>query len=860
MLKSCFLRGNHSHAIFVFHDCGNDTGPPRRDDNQQFQEKGRMSLSQDVRYGLRSLGNNPAFTSVSVIVLALGIGANTAIFSLVNGVLLQPLPYSNPGRLVQLRERSPDFSSMSVSYPNFLDWQASSRSFAGMAAYRWEDYDLTGGGPAEHLSGKMVSADFFRVLGICPVLGRDFDPKEDILGTTPVVVIGGGLWERRFGSSPGVIGKQLTLSARDYTVVGVVPAEFQLQGKADVYTLMGQWDSVLAKSRDMHPGIQVVASLQPGVTHSQARSDMEAIAAYLAKAYPKANAKHGVNLVPLTQVIVGNVRHTLLILLGAVGFVLLIACANVANLLLARAAGRRREMAIRSALGAGRGRVARQLLTESVVLAFAGGAAGLAIAKYGARALIGAVPGGLPRMENIGVDGWVLAFTLTVSLLTGIVFGLAPALQISACDLNETLKEGGRGSTAGPHRLRNLLVVSEVAAALLLVVGAGLMLRTMWRLNAVNPGFDPHNLLTFSVGLSPADSASSERVIQSLDQTVERIRGVPGVKSAALTTLLPMAGNDSEIPFYVSGRPRPSSQGDMLWALLYTPGPGYFEAMDIPLLRGRFIAPRDTRNAARVVVIDEVMAHSVFPSEDPLGKSIIVADLSGNLGPELTKPMEIVGVVGHVKHWGLDNDLTAKVRSEIYIPFVQIPDPFLEAIAGSNIFVVRTGNDALSMVAAVRRSAREAGPGRPVFDMRTMDQIVAASLEGRRFSMLLLGIFAGLALLLAAVGIYGVVSYSIAQRTNEIGIRMALGARPRDVLRVVVSQAMMPALAGVAIGLAAAAGLTRLMANMLYGVEATDPLTFLAVAVAIAFVALLASCIPGLRAMKIEPTIALRHE
>jgi len=819
-----------------------------------------MSLFQDVHYGLRALGKNPAFTAAAVVVLALGIGANTAIFSVVNGVLLQPLPYRNPARLVQLREKSPDFSSMSVSYLNFRDWQAGSRSFAGMAAYRWEDYDLTGEGQAEHLSAKMVSVDFFRVLGIHPVLGRDFDPQEDIPGATPVVVIAGGLWERRFGSSPGVIGKPITLGARDYTVVGVAPADFHLEGKADLYTLLGQWDSILVKARDMHPGIQVVASLQPGVTHSQARSEMEAIAAHLAEAYPQSNAKHGVNVVPLTQVIVGDVRHTLLVLLGAVGFVLLIACANVANLLLARAAGRRKEMAIRTAMGAGRGRVVRQLLTESVVLAFCGGAAGLALAKYGARAVIAAVPGGLPRMENIGVDGWVLAFTLAVSLLTGIIFGLAPALQVSACDLNETLKEGSRGSTAGPHRLRNLLVVSEVAAALLLLVGAGLMLRTMWRLNAVNPGFDPHRVLTFSMGLPAVDTASPERILQSLDRTIERVRGVPGVESASLTTLIPMAGNDDEIPFYVNGRPRPTSQGDMLWSLLYATGPGYLETMGIPLLRGRYLTSRDTRNGARVAVIDEVMAHSVFPNQDPLGQSLIVADLGGSLPPELSRPMEIVGVVGHVKHWGLDNDLTARVRSELYLPFVQIPGPFLKGMAGSNHFVVRTGNDPFSMMAAVRHSVLEAGAGQPVFDMRTMDQIVAASLEGRRFSMLLLGIFAALALLLAAVGIYGVVAYSVAQRTNEIGIRMALGARPRDVLRVVVSQAMTPALAGVAIGLAASAGLTRLMANMLYGVGAGDPVTFLAVAGAVAFVALLASCIPSLRAIKIEPTVALRHE
>ena len=817
-------------------------------------------LIQDLRYGLRMLAKNPGFTAVAVIALALGIGANTAIFSVVNGVLLRPLPYRDPGRLMRLSESSPDFRTMSVAYPNFVDWKDQNRSFAGLAAVRWNDYDVSGGGEPEHLSGKMVSADFFRLLGVTPVLGRDFDSRADRLGAAPVVLIGGGWWSRRFASSPAVLGRQLTLNGRSYTIAGVVPASFQIEGQADVYTLLEQWDDILVRSREMHPGIYVVGRLKPGVTEAQAQSEMAAIAARLAEAYPKSNSKHGINVAPLAGVIVGDVRPTLLVLVGAVGFVLLISCANVANLLLARSTRRQKEMAIRCAIGAGRGRVVRQLLTESVVLALAGGIAGLAIARWGTQAVLATVPGGLPRMENIGVDGWVLGFTLGISLLTGIVFGLAPALQVSASDLHEMLKEGSRGSSAGPRRVRNLLVVSEVAAALVLLAGAGLMLRTIWSLARVNPGFEPGHVLTFSIGLSPANTSNSARILETFDQTVDRIQSVPGVKSAGVSALIPLGGNDNEMPFYVKGRPRPTSQGDMLWTLLYVTSPGYLKAMEIPLLRGRYFGPEDMRRGSHVVVIDEVMARTVFPHEDPLGKSIMVADLGGDLGPELAAPMEIVGIVGHVNHWGLDSDSTARVRSELYLPLAQVPDQFMKGTAESCVFVVRTGADPLATLPAVRRAVLEAGHDQPVYGVRTMDQIVSASIAGRRFSMLLLGIFAGLALLLAAVGIYGVISYTVAQRTREIGIRMALGAGQADVLKVVVAQGMVPVLAGLAIGLAASLGLTRLMAGLLYGVNAGDPVTFMGVALVLAAVALVATVVPARRATRVAPVVALRYE
>ena len=609
-------------------------------------------LVRDVRISLRGLRHNPGFTLIAVLTLALGIGANTASFSVVNGVLLRPLPYRDPDRLLRLSETTPVFTTTSAAWPNFVDWKEQNHSFDRLAASREEDYDLTGGEQPEHLSGKMVSADFFRVLGVEPVLGRDFDARSDRLHATPVVLISGGLWSRRFGSSRSVLGSQIRLNGQSYTIVGIVPASFQFERKADVYALLEQWDHVLTRSRETHPGINVVGRLKPDVTQAQAQSEMTAVAARLAEVYPKSNFRHGVNVAPLSGTIVGNVRPTLMVLLGAVAFVLLIACANVASLLLARFTRRQREIAIRTAIGAGRGRVIRQLLAESVVLSLAGGIGGLALAHWGAQAVVAAVPGGLPRMESIRVDGWVLAFTPGVSVITGILFGLAPALHVSVADLHDTLKEGSRGSVAGHARLRSMLVVCEVAAALVLLAGAGLMLRTMWSLGGVNPGFDSGHLLTFSVGVSPEDMTNSEHILQSFEQTVSCIRTLPGVKDAAVSTLLPLSGNDNELPFYVSGRPRPASQGEMPWALLYVTGPGYLQALRIPLLRGRYLESFDMHRGSHVIVIDEVMARTYFPREDPLGKSIMVADLTGEFGAEFSMPMQIVGIVGHVSHWG----------------------------------------------------------------------------------------------------------------------------------------------------------------------------------------------------------------
>ena len=817
------------------------------------------TLWQDIRYGLRALASHVGFTIVAILTLTLGIGANTAIFSVINGVLLQPLPYHDPSQLMILSEKSPEFDNMSISYPNLQDWQRENRSFSSLAGHRWADYDLTGNGMPEHLDGRMVSASFFSTFGIKPVRGRDFEPREDHLGAAHVVMISGGLWNRRFGSSPDIIGKMITLSGQGYTVIGVVPPDFRFWGSADVFTLLGQWDDVLARSRETHPGLRAIGRLKPGISREQAHSDLNSIAAQLAQAYPKSNAHHGVNIKPLAQDIVGDVRPALLVLLGAVGFVLLIACANVANLLLARSATRRREMAIRAALGASQGRMMRQVLTEGVLMAVAGGAFGLLLAHWGTKAVVAAIPGGLPRMEEIGVDGWVLAFTLALSVVTGVVFALAPALQMSRMELQTTLREGSRGSTGGQHRLRSVLMVAEVAASLVLLIGAGLMLRSMWQLSRVKPGFNPDNMLTFSLGLSPANRSSADRIRNAYRDIAQNVLSLPGVEGVGVGDDVPLSGNDSELPFWVSGRPRPSSQSEMLWALLYDVTPGYLRAMDIPLLRGRFVSDTDVKGSARVAVIDETMAKGLFPNGDPVGQSIRIAVPEG-FPPGLDGPIEIVGVVGHVKHFGLDTDSSSKVQYQIYLPVVQLPDQLLTLVAGGMTMMVRTTVDPLSLVSAVRSRISERDSQQPIFDVQTMDRRVSDSVAGRRFSMLLLGVFAGLALVLAAVGIYGVISYTTTQRTHEIGIRIALGAKRADVVRMVVGHGLRLSLIGIGAGLAAALALTRLMSSMLFGVRPTDFVTFTAVSLLLAGVAALASYVPARRATRVDPIIALRCE
>jgi predicted permease len=809
------------------------------------------TLLQDLKYGLRMLAKNPGFTAVAVITLALGIGVNTAIFSVVNGVLLRPLPYPNPDRLVQIYERSPQINELSVSYLNFLDWERVNRSFAGMAAYRGESFNFTGTGQPEHIPGAVVTANFLSVLGVEPLRGRTFTPDENQPGANPVAMVSEGFWKRSFAGDTAVLGKSVVLDGQAYTVVGIVPGDCQLLGPAEVVTPLWQWRRRMQlESRESHPGIRVVGRLKPGVSLAQARADMENIAHNLAAAYPKTNEGTSTTVVPLKNNIVGDVRPMLLLLQAAVGFVVLIACANVANLLLARSVARKREIALRVALGASRGRVIRQLLTESVFVSLAGGGIGLLLAYWGSAPILAAVPGGLPRQEAIGLDGNVLLFTLGLSLLSGIVFGLAPALQSSRSDLQETLSAGGRSVAGGQHRTQSALVVAEVSLALVLLAGAGLLIRSLQRLWDVNPGLDPQQVLTAQVALSPTlpDDPSAIRI--AWRQLLDRVRNIPGIESAAVTILVPLSGDDNEMSFWTSGQP-PSSMAQMPVALGYITTPGYLRTMGIPLLRGRSFTEQDTENSPKVVMIDEVLATHFFPGQDPVGKQLQLAGFG---------PMEIIGVAGHVKHWGLDADDGAKIRDQLYFPFFQIPDQFMAMSKMGLRLVVRTSSNPLGVVSAV--SEQVMGPGRdqPVYNVGSMEQLIAGSLARRRFLRMVLVIFAGLALTLAAIGIFGVMSYSVSQRTHEIGIRMALGAERRDVLKQVVGRGLALTLSGVTIGLIAALGLTRFVAGMLYGVRPTDPLTYLLACLLLTGVALLASYLPARRATKVDPIVALRYE
>jgi predicted permease len=809
----------------------------------------------DLRFGIRMLLRSPGFTATAILTLALGIGANTALFSVVNGVLLNPLPFPHAQELVTLYENKPNFKYASISYPNFLDWQKNNRTFEAMAAYRPDDFTVARTGTPERVDGVMVSADFFSILGVKPILGRGFSNDEDRLGGKPVVLISGGYWKRNYGSARDVVGKTLVLDGKDYEIVGVIPASFHLRIQnfrtSDLYVPLGQWNDVIFRERNVAMAMDGIARLKPGVTLEQARADMDSVTQYLASVYPEANVGVSATVVALKEKMVGEIRPYLLVLLAAVLLVLLIACVNVANLMLARSNARAREFAIRSALGASQTRVIRQLLTESILLAVYGGALGLILAAWGTQAALGLLPDSLPRAEEVGLDERVLLFTLAVSVLAGLVFGLAPALRTAKPNVQETLKEGGRGASRAKQRAQNVFVILEMAMALVLLVGAGLMIRSLTRLWGVNPGFNPKNVLYFQVGMPPAmKQAPADAVRANLRRLHDTLATVPGVETLSLQRGgLPMFG-DSEDPFWIVGRPKPQNDNDMVSALWYEVEPDYLKVMGIPLKRGRFFTAQDNESSPLVAVIDESFAEEYFPGQDPIGQSI-VDEFVG-------KPSEIVGVVGHVKHWGLDDRIN--LHAQFYIPFPQIPDRFISRAAGSTGVLIRTQREPLAMVDAIRKKVGEMNSQDVVFETHSYEDIISRSLAERWFSMVLLGLFAALALALASVGIYGVISYVVGQRTHEIGIRIALGAQRKDVLALVLGEGTRTALFGVGIGLIAAFGLTRLMVSVLYGVSATDPLTFLAVAALLAAVALLACYIPARRAMRVDPIVALRYE
>jgi putative ABC transport system permease protein len=810
------------------------------------ERKGGMrmeSFIQDLRFGARMLLKQPGFTSIAVLTLALGIGANTAIFSIVNAVLLRPFPYKEPERLVVVQERENAGAGFSPSYPNFVDWRAQNTAFESISAVRGnESFNFTGAGEPERLQGRLVSAEFFSTLGVKPLVGRDFLPEEDRPGAAPAVILSYGLWQRRFGNDPGVIGRQLTLNNQSYTVVGITPPDFQYGLEADVIVPFGLQAQRFSR-RGADPGTDVVARLKSNVSQQQGETDLNLVAARLEQQYPMSNKGRRVLLTSLHESFVGDVRQPLLILLCAVGLVLLIACANIANLLLVRSSARQKEMAVRVALGASRATLVRQLLIESVLLAALGAALGILIAFGGTSFIASRLPGGVPRLEEANVNAPVLVFTFAVSLLTGLLFGLAPALQASRPNLTEGLKEGERGSSGRRQRLRSALVVGEFAMTLTLLVGAGLLIRSFRRVLDVDPGFNAQNVLTMQVSVN---NPNGQQVASFFEQLQQNVRNLPGVKSVAVSNGIPF-GSTNFPPFLIEGRPETDNKPS---GLRYHVSPAYFQTMGIDLIKGRLFTVEDTPNTPMVVIIDEVLAQRYFPNEDPLGKRLkSSADAPG---------IEIIGVVRHAEPNSLDAQGPAP--AQFYLNFNQIPVERLPGFVRRINLLTRTEVEPLSLASAVRAQIATLNKDQAVFNVRTMERALAQSVAPRRFSMLLLTVFAVVALGLAGLGIYGLMSYAVAQRTREIGVRMALGARGADVLKLVIRQGMTLTLAGVALGLGASVALTRTIKNLLFGVSATDPATFIAITLLLIAVALTACWIPARRATKVDPMVALRAE
>jgi putative ABC transport system permease protein len=808
------------------------------------------TLWHDLRYGARMLLGKPGFAVTAVLALGLGIGANTAIFSVINAALLNPLPYREPDRIVRLFATFPDAGAASniktISYPDFLDFQSQNQVFDDVAIIDGTSLTLTGAEEPERLRCALVSAELFPLLGARAILGRTFLAEEDRPAAASVVILSHGLWQRRFGASAEIIGKEITLTRNNYTVIGVMPPDFKMPQSLVSGAPTDVWLPVTPsshkRSRAQHR-FEAYARLKPGTSIEQAQSQMDAVAASLEQQYPDTNKDKGVKLTRLGELVVRDSRTVLFVLLGAVGFVLLIACANVANLILARTMSRNKEIAIRLALGAGRGHIIQQLLTESLILALAGGAVGLLIALWGADAFVALGPEGIPRLDEVGIDLGVFGFTAGLSLLTGVVFGLVPALQASKTDLLASIKEGGvtASAGAGSRRLRHLLVTSEVALSLVLLIGAGLLIKSFWRLQHIDPGVDVDNLLTLQLSLPQSEYAKEEQTRSFYQQLVERVKTIPGVQSAGAVNILPLGGGFSCDSFKRDDQP--AQPGQEPCAEYRSITPDYFRTMGVSLVEGRQFAERDNQDGAQVAIINETFARQFFPDVNPIGMRV-----TPDTGKAVSR--EIVGVVEDVKHFGLDKE----AAPELYIPHAQDPWP------RSMTVVLRASSDAAGLITAVRAEVWAINKDLPVLNVRTMEQLFANSVGESRFRTLLISVFAAVAMLLSALGIYGVMAYSVAERTHEIGIRLALGARPSDIFRMVVGQGMALAGAGLVIGIVGALVLTRVIAGFLFQVSATDFVTFAGVSALLILVALAACLIPAHRATKVDPMVALRYE